>query len=102
VAKKSPSAQAMAHLAELGYTPWVVERNITPIIKRDLFNCIDILGINAEGATIAVQVTSGPNHAARATKVRESDYIGLMLKAGWLVEVWSYKGALLRREQITL
>lgn len=91
----------MAHLTELGYDPWVVERNITPIIKRDLFNCIDIIGINAEGFVIAVQVTSGTNHAARAKKVRESEYLELMLGAGWRVEVWSYKGTVLRREAIT-
>lgn len=100
--KMSPSASAMKHLAELGYTPWVVERNITPIIKRDLFNCIDILALNPDGWTMAVQVTSAPNHAARATKVRECEYLPLMLGAGWVVEVWSYRGALLRREQIVL
>ena len=98
----TPSARATKHLVELGFTPWTVERNITKFLKRDLFNCIDILGINAEGVTIAVQVTSYSNHAARATKVRESEYLALMVGAGWVVEVWSYKGAALRRERICL
>jgi hypothetical protein len=98
----TPSARATAQLTRDGYVPWTVERNITKFLKRDLFNCIDILGINAEGVTIALQVTSHSNHAARAKKVRESEYIGLMLGAGWVVEVWSYKGAVLRRERICL
>jgi hypothetical protein len=98
----TPSARATKHLVELGFTPWTVERNITKFLKRDLFNCIDILGINAEGVTIALQVTSHSNHAARATKVRDSEYLALMVGAGWVVEVWSYKGAVLRRERICL
>jgi hypothetical protein len=92
----------MTHMVELGYVPWVVERNITPIIKRDLFNVIDILALHTDGTTLAVQVTSAPNHAARAGKVRESEHLPLMLGAGWIVEVWSYKGAALRRERISI
>lgn len=99
--RRSPSALAMDHLTELGYVPWVVERNLTAIIKRDLFNCIDILALR-EGETLAVQVTSAPNHAARVHKVQESEYLPLMLNAGWGVEVWSYNGAALRRTGITL
>jgi hypothetical protein len=91
---------AMEHLAELGYVPWVVERNITPIIKRDLFNCIDILALRGK-ETLAVQVTSAPNHAARVNKVQESEHLALMLGAGWGVEVWSYKGSVLRRTGIS-
>lgn len=90
----------MDQLVALGYVPWVVERNITPIIKCDLFNCIDIIAIHPIGHVLAVQVTSAPNHAARATKCRENEHLELMLGAGWTVEVWSYKGDLLRREQI--
>lgn len=86
----------------MGYVPWVVERNITPVIKRDLYNVIDILAINQEGAVMAVQVTSHTNHAARAKKVAEAQHLPLMVKAGWQVEVWSYKGAALRRERILI
>lgn len=80
----------MDHLVELGYVPWVVERNITPIIKRDLYNVIDILALKG-GETLAIQVTAGSVHAARATKVRECEYLPTMLAAGWRVEVWSYR-----------
>lgn len=99
--KRSPSALAMEHLRELGYVPWVVERNLTPIIKQDLFSVIDILALRGN-ETLAVQVTSSPNHANRATKVRKCEYLPLMLGAGWVVQVWSYKGDVLRREQICL
>jgi hypothetical protein len=71
----------------------VVESRITAIIKRDLFNCIDILALR-DGVTLAIQVTAGSSHANRATKVKENEYLPLMLAAGWRVEVWSYrKGA---------
>jgi hypothetical protein len=71
----------------------VVEARITAFLKRDLFNCIDILAIK-DGQTLAVQVTAGSAHANRATKVRENEYLPLMLGAGWIVQVWSYrKGA---------
>ena len=97
----TPSARATAQLTRDGYVPWTVERNITKFLKRDLFNCIDILALKG-GETLAVQVTSHSNHANRATKVRESEYLDLMIGAGWTVEVWSYKGAVLRRERICL
>ena len=87
---------ALEDLRKEGWTPWVVESPITSFVKRDLFNCIDILAIK-DGQTLAVQVTAGSAHANRATKVRENEYLALMLGAGWLVQVWSYrKGANLR------
>ena len=99
----TPSARAMKDLRDLGYVPWVVETRITSFLKRDLFNCIDILALRGN-ETLAVQVTSGSNHADRMTKVRASEYLALMLGAGWQVEVWSYrvkgKAAILRREAV--
>jgi len=82
----------LTDLRKEGWTPWVVESRITAIIKRDLFNCIDILAIR-DGVTLAVQVTAGSAHANRATKVRSNEYLALMLGAGWRVEVWSYRKA---------
>lgn len=97
----TPSARATAQLTSDGYVPWTVERNITKLLKRDLFNCIDILALRGN-ETLAVQVTSHSNHANRATKVKESEYLDLMLNAGWIVEVWSYKKDVLRKERICL
>jgi predicted RecB family endonuclease len=87
----TPSARALTDLRKEGWTPWVVEATIRHF-KRDLFNCIDILAIR-DGTTLAVQVTAGSAHANRATKVRSSEYLPLMLGAGWRVEVWSYRKA---------
>jgi len=84
----TPSAMCMRDLRLLGYVPWVVEATIAHF-KRDLFNCIDILALKDE-QTLAIQVTSGANHAHRSKKVRESMYLGKMLQACWNVEVWSY------------
>lgn len=79
----------MEHLRDDGYTPWVVERRIGPF-TRDLFGCIDLLAIRGT-VTLAIQVTSGDNHPARARKVMEAEHLPMMLAAGWLVEVWSYR-----------
>jgi hypothetical protein len=87
----TPSARALTDLRKDGWTPWVVESTIRHF-KRDLFNCIDILAIR-DGVTLAVQVTAGSAHANRATKVRNNEYLPLMLGAGWRVEVWSYRKA---------
>ena len=74
----------------MGYIPWVVERLITRFIKRDLFNCIDILALKGT-ETLAIQVTAGSGHANRCKKVKDSEYLQLMQDAGWVVQVWSYR-----------
>ena len=101
MAKRSPQAIALTTLAADGWIPWVVERNLTPIIKKDLFGCIDILALK-EGEVLAIQVTSAANHSARVKKVSESPYLADMLACGWTVAVWSYKGEKLRIEQVDL
>lgn len=101
MAKRSPQAIALTTLAADGWIPWVVERNLTPIIKKDLFGCIDILALKA-GQVLAVQVTSAVNHATRTAKVRDSPYLADMLACAWSVQVWSYKGDKLRIEQVDL
>lgn len=84
----TPTARALARLRHDKWYPWVVEATIQRF-KRDLFNCIDILAIKGTD-TLAIQVTSGSNHAARVRKVLDNQYLDAMLEAGWLVEVWSY------------
>jgi hypothetical protein len=58
--------------------------------KSDLYGCIDIVALKGN-ITLAIQVTAGSAHAARVTKVKEAQYLPLMLEAGWVVEVWSYR-----------
>ena len=87
----SITTEAMKHLDDHGWSAWVVEARISPTIKRDLFNIFDLLAVR-EGETLAIQLTSGSNHATRATKVRESPYLIAVKQAGWRTEVWSFKG----------
>lgn len=90
----SPTARTLAVLRERGYRCQVVEQTIPKtFIKRDLFGIVDVLGIR-EGETLAVQVTSGSNVAARLTKISESEAIADIRKAGWTVHVHGWrKGA---------
>ena len=55
----------------------------------DLFGCIDVLAIGGDG-TLAVQVTSRGNMAARRTKIEGADALEDMLDANWDVQVWGW------------
>ena len=68
----------------------VVERwNSFAKIRQDLW-CFDILAIDLEGNTVAVQVTSKGNINARIKKIEESDALPHLRRANWtlLVEGW--------------
>jgi len=54
---------------------------------KDLYSCIDVLGVGPEG-TIAIQVTSRSNMSSRRKKVLAADAYPSMLAAGWFVEIW--------------
>jgi hypothetical protein len=75
------NARTIAWLAERGWVADVGESyNARTRRKRDLFGCIDIVGIGPQGS-IYVQVTSRGNMAARARKVRESEVWAAMSTA---------------------
>lgn len=77
-------------LADDGFLAQVVERWDSFSRRRhDLFEIIDILAIG-HGMTIAVQVTSRDNMAARRRKMRATPALAEMLRAGWKVELWGY------------
>src|SRR5262245_57037132 len=57
--------------------------------KKDLCGFIDILAVKGPN-TLGVQVTTGDNHAARVAKIKESGLAPILLRAGWILEVWSY------------
>lgn len=63
-----------------------VERRITRIVTRDLFGIIDLLAVR-EGVTLAVQVTTSSNVAARRKKLQASEALSRVLAAGWRVEL---------------
>jgi hypothetical protein len=79
------TARSMALLRERGYTVATVEHyNAFTRRKHDLFGCIDLLAIG-NGETVAVQVTSKSNLAARRHKVEEAEAYPEMLRSGWKV-----------------
>lgn len=65
-------------------------------VKQDLFGVFDLLAILGPN-TLAIQTTSGTgktgggNHAARITKIKAEPRVLACLKAGWIVEVWSWQ-----------
>ena len=90
----SPTQRSLAHLRKAGYTVAIVERWCSFTRKRyDLFGMFDLLAVRP-GETLAVQTTSGSNVAARVKKIGDSDLIGAVRDAGWLVHVHGWrKGA---------
>jgi hypothetical protein len=67
-----------------------VERWIQAIKQRkDLFGFVDVLAVK-DGNTLAIQATTGSNHADRVKKVKASPLLPAVLAAGWIVEVWSW------------
>jgi hypothetical protein len=79
------TARSTALLRERGYTVATVEHyNAFTKRKHDLFGCIDLLAIG-NGETVAVQVTSKSNLAARRHKVEEAEAYPEMLRSKWRV-----------------
>lgn len=107
----SPTQRALAELRRLGAVAAIVERwNPHAKIRQDLFGCIDILYLIGKN-TVGVQVTSGSNHAARRKKILAEPRVAAWLRAGNLLEIWSYsktgvrgkrKMWTCRKEEITL
>lgn len=89
----TPTARALKHLRSLGYTAQVVEQNIRipgkGIFKRDLFNCIDIVGVRAGVPILGVQCTSHSNLSARVKKCLENGQA--WLSAGAQLECWAFR-----------
>lgn len=89
----TPTARTLQELRKRGYRCQVVEQTIPKtFIKRDLFGLVDVLAIR-ENETLAVQVTSGSNVAARLTKIAESEAIGDIRKAGWAFHIHGWRKA---------
>lgn len=93
MAKISPTQRALKHLKELGYQAQVVEQNIRipgrGMFKRDLFNCIDIVGVRAGVPVIGIQVTSHSNLAKRVEKCLLNGQA--WLSSGAQLEAWAWR-----------
>jgi hypothetical protein len=94
----SPTARTQLRLRVEGYIVANVER-YNPWSKRrqDLFGFIDTLAIN-EQEFLAIQSTSGANHAARVEKVAEGLRRLPMLTRFVRVEVWSWSQRVARNK----
>lgn len=90
----SPTQRTRDWLKKRGTISAIVERwNAHARVRQDLFGFADIVAV--ESRIIAVQVTTGPNVAARLTKIFESENARKWLAGGGLIEVhgWAKRGA---------
>lgn len=89
----TPTQRTLAALRKAGWTCAVVERwNQYARVRHDLFGFADVLAIGADGI-LAVQATTGANHAARREKILSEPRAAIWLAAGGLVEIWSWRVA---------
>jgi hypothetical protein len=88
----SPTARSLAHLRQLGYVVKVVERwNSWAKRREDVFGA-DLLALRP-GEILAVQCTSGANHAARRVKLETEGHAALWNSSGATIEIWSWTKA---------
>lgn len=89
----SPTQRSLAHLKHLGYAAKVVEKwNPFAKIRQDLFGA-DVLALKAGEPVLAIQATTGANHAARRTKLEAEGFVALWKGAGAALEIWSWTHA---------
>jgi hypothetical protein len=87
----TPTARSVERLRAHGWTVGVVEQRIPHTnITRDLFGFIDLLAIRG-AETMAVQVTSGSNVAARRHKIAEAEHVGAVREAGWRIVIHGWR-----------
>lgn len=102
--KKSPTARALEQLRKEGYVAAVTEKwNQFAKIRQDLFGFIDLIYLTGGnraarltdfgGSIVAVQVTTGTNHAARRSKTLKEPRALKWLQSGGLIEIWSFTKA---------
>lgn len=86
----SPTSRSLEECRKRGWPVQVVERwNQYARKKQDLFGVIDIVAITPVGI-LGIQATSGSNHASRVSKVLEESRAIAWVKAGGLLQVWSW------------
>lgn len=92
---RSPTARTLKFFRDQGHLAEVVEKWI-PVpkhpgggVRRDLFECIDVLVIQG-GKLLGIQSTSGSNHSARVTKAKASEKLARYIATGNGFEVWSW------------
>ena len=88
----SPTQLTLAECKKRGYVAQVVERwNQYAKVRQDLFGVIDVVCIVPGRGILGIQATSGTNHASRVSKVLEEPRAIAWVKAGGLLQVWSWQ-----------
>jgi hypothetical protein len=97
----SPTARSLQHLRELGYRQAVVEKVIPrTFIKQDCFG-VDLIALKPWSPVLAIQTTTGSNHAARKKKLETEGFIDLWTGAGAVLGIWSWSKQGTRGERKT-
>jgi len=86
--RASPTRRTLQHLRAAGYPlVQVVEKwNPHARVRQDLFGIIDVLAVGPEGV-LAVQCTSAAHVAERLVKLRASQALPVLKRAGVSVRV---------------
>ena len=87
----SPTRRALAEMRALGYVADIVEKRL-PIpgkfVTKDLYGCIDILGLRAGCPLLGIQVTSRSNTNSRMTKSKLM--AAVFVSTGNRFEIWGF------------
>ena len=92
MSKLTPQGRAINQLRADGWTVDVVERisrRGALTWRNDLFGGFDLLAVRG-AETMAIQVTSRSNVAARVSKIAELPALPALRKAGWRLQVWGW------------
>lgn len=87
----TPNKRTLDYLRKRGWTCAITETWVPKInVRRDLFHCIDVLGLR-ENECLGVQATTASNVAARKKKSAGLPELRAWLEAGNDFEVWGWK-----------
>ena len=87
----TPTKRSLKKLRDEGYAVAIVEHwNSFARIRQDLFGIFDLLALK-DGETLAVQVTSSGNLAARVHKISEAPIISEVRAANWTVHAHGWR-----------
>ena len=88
----SPTARSLAHARKLGWLAGSVEKwNPHARIRQDLFGFIDLIVLDGQGGTLAVQATSASNVSSRVAKIKANEAAPRWLAEGNRIQVWGWK-----------
>jgi hypothetical protein len=88
---KSPTQLSLERLRSEGWTAECVERWIPGAnVRKDLWGFVDIVSLR-DDVTMGVQTTSYSTVSARIAKIRDSELVAAVRKAGWRIVVHGWR-----------